>query len=70
MQSANWLVRSLDQRANTILKVATELVRTQDGFFDRGVQYLRPLTLRDIAEEVEIQPTSSSLQTKKPLMRL
>jgi len=63
LQSANWLVRSLDQRANTILKVATELVRKQDGFFERGVQHLRPLTLRDIAEEVEMHESTVSRVT-------
>ena len=51
LQTANWLVRALDQRAQTILKVAGELVRQQDMFFEKGVRHLRPLTLRDIAEK-------------------
>ena len=46
LQTANWLVKSLDQRARTILRVAEEIVRQQDGFFTHGVQYLRPLNLR------------------------
>ena len=49
-QAANWLVKSLHQRATTILKVATEIVRQQDAFFRRGIQHLKPLILRDIAE--------------------
>jgi len=52
LQSANWLVRALDQRAQTILKVASELIRQQDGFLTKGVHHLRPLTLRDIADQV------------------
>jgi RNA polymerase sigma-54 factor len=49
LTSANWLVRSLDQRAKTILKVASEIVRQQDGFLAYGVQYLRPLNLKTVA---------------------
>ena len=49
-QQANWLVKALHQRATTILKVATEIVRQQEGFFRHGVQHLRPLVLRDIAD--------------------
>ena len=51
LQSANWLTRSLDQRARTILKVASEIVRQQDAFFIHGVSHLRPLILRDIDQE-------------------
>ena len=53
LQSANWLVKSLHQRATTILKVATEIIRQQQEFFVDGVQSLRPLVLRDIAEAIE-----------------
>lgn len=59
-QTANWLVRSLDQRARTILKVATELVRQQEPFFSRGVQHLRPLTLRTIAEAIDMHESTVS----------
>jgi RNA polymerase sigma-54 factor len=48
-QSANWLVKTLEQRATTILKVAREIVKQQDGFFRKGVSALKPLVLRDIA---------------------
>jgi RNA polymerase sigma-54 factor len=54
LQTANWLVKSLRQRAQTILKVTTEVVRQQDGFLRHGVAHLRPLTLRDVADAVEI----------------
>lgn len=62
-QSANWLVKSLHQRAQTILKVATELVRQQDAFFQKGIQYLRPLVLRDIAEAIEMHESTVSRVT-------
>ena len=49
LQTANWLVKSLQQRAQTIMKVSAEIVRQQDGFFHRGVGHLRPLiTVRDL----------------------
>lgn len=63
LASANWLVKSLEQRAQTILKVATEIVRQQDGFFRHGVQWLRPLILRDIAEAVELHESTISRVT-------
>ncbi|MHA1571737.1 MAG: RNA polymerase factor sigma-54, partial [Alphaproteobacteria bacterium] len=65
-QSASWLVRSLHQRATTILKVATELVRQQQSFFTKGVQHLRPLVLRDIAEVIGMhESTVSRVTTNK-----
>ncbi len=63
LQTANWLVKSLQQRAQTILRVATEIVRQQDAFFIRGVAHLRPLILRDIAEEVEMHESTVSRVT-------
>jgi len=62
-QSANWLVKSLEQRANTILKVAAEIVRRQEGFFRHGVGHLRPLILRDVAEEVQMHESTVSRVT-------
>ena len=65
-QSANWLVKSLHQRANTILKVATEIVRQQDAFFLHGLQFLKPLILRDIAEAIGMhESTVSRVTTNK-----
>jgi len=66
LQAANWLVKSLHQRAITILKVATEIVEQQDGFFRRGVQSLRPLILRDIADAIGMhESTVSRVTTNK-----
>jgi RNA polymerase sigma-54 factor len=62
-QSANWLVRSLHQRATTILKVAGEIIRQQDAFFRKGVQYMKPLTLREIAEVIEMHESTVSRVT-------
>lgn len=63
LATANWLVRSLQQRAQTILKVAAEIMRQQDGFLQRGVAYLRPLILRDIAAAVEMHESTVSRVT-------
>ncbi|MYE02362.1 MAG: RNA polymerase factor sigma-54 [Alphaproteobacteria bacterium] len=63
LSSANWLVKALHQRAETMLKVAAELVRRQQGFFAHGVGHLRPLTLRDIAEAVGIHESTVSRVT-------
>ncbi len=63
LNTANWLVKSLDQRANTIMKVATELVRQQDGFFALGVQYLRPLNLKTIADAIGMHESTVSRVT-------
>ncbi len=63
LASANWLVRSLQQRAQTILKVAAEIMRQQDGFLRYGVAHLRPLILRDIAEAVEMHESTVSRVT-------
>lgn len=63
LQSANWLLKSLHQRATTILKVSREIVRQQQGFFSRGVEYLRPLVLRDIAEAIEMHESTVSRVT-------
>jgi len=62
-QSANWLVKSLHQRATTILKVASELVIQQSAFFAKGVQHLKPLVLRDIAEAIEMHESTVSRVT-------
>ena len=62
-QQANWLVKALHQRATTILKVATEIVRQQDGFFRFGVSHLRPLVLRDIAAAISMHESTVSRVT-------
>ncbi|HEX8216657.1 MAG TPA: RNA polymerase sigma-54 factor, partial [Allosphingosinicella sp.] len=63
LQSANWLVKALDQRARTIVKVATEIVKQQDGFFRQGVSQLRPLTLRQVAEAIGMHESTVSRVT-------
>jgi RNA polymerase sigma-54 factor len=63
-QQANWLVKALHQRATTILKVASEIVRQQDQFFVHGVQHLKPLILRDIAAAVEMHESTVSRVTQ------
>ena len=68
LQSANWLVKSLHQRATTILKVATEIVRQQDGFFTHGIHELRPLVLRDIADSIEMHESTVSRVTSNKYM--
>ena len=66
LQTANWLVKSLDQRARTILRVAGEIVRLQDAFLTYGVQYLRPLNLKTVAEAVGMhESTISRVTTNK-----
>lgn len=67
-QQANWLVKALHQRATTILKVATEIVRQQEGFFRHGVQHLRPLVLRDIAAAIEMHESTVSRVTSNKYM--
>ena len=62
-QTANWLVKSLDQRARTILKVAEEIVRQQDGFFTYGVEHLKPLNLRAVADAIEMHESTVSRVT-------
>jgi RNA polymerase sigma-54 factor len=61
--AANWLVRTLQQRAGTILKVAAEIARRQDGFLRHGVQHLKPLTRREIAEAVGLHESTVSRAT-------
>ncbi len=63
LQEANWLVRALDQRARTILNVATAIVERQRAFFERGIAHLRPLVLRDIAEAIEVHESTVSRAT-------
>jgi RNA polymerase sigma-54 factor len=63
LQGATWLVKALESRAQTILRVSAEIVRRQDAFFRHGISHLRPLTLRDIAVEVELHESTVSRVT-------
>lgn len=68
LATANWLVKTLHQRATTILKVATEIVRQQEAFFLHGVQYLKPLIRRDIAEAIGMHESTVSRVTTNKFM--
>ncbi len=63
LASANWLVKSLDQRARTILKVSSEIVRQQDGFLAYGVEHLRPLNLKTVADAIGMHESTVSRVT-------
>jgi RNA polymerase sigma-54 factor len=68
MAQANWLVKSLDQRARTILKVASEIVRQQDAFLAFGVEHLRPLNLKTVAEAIGMHESTVSRVTTNKYM--
>jgi len=68
LQTATWLVRALDQRARTILKVASEIVRQQDAFLVRGVQHLRPLNLKTVADAIGMHESTVSRVTANKYM--
>jgi RNA polymerase sigma-54 factor len=63
LASAGWLVKALDQRARTIVKVVSEIVKRQQGFFDRGVSAMTPMTLREVAEAIEMHESTVSRVT-------
>ena len=69
LNSANWLMKALDQRARTIVKVSSEMVKHQRGFFEHGVSELRPLTLRTIAEAVEMHESTISRVTSNKYLQ-
>lgn len=68
LQNANWLARSLDQRAKTILKVASEIVRQQDAFLVHGVRHLKPLNLRMVADAIGMHESTVSRVTANKYM--
>jgi RNA polymerase sigma-54 factor len=68
LQNATWLVRALDQRAKTILKVSGEIVRQQDAFFARGVEHLRPLNLKTVADAISMHESTVSRVTANKYM--
>jgi RNA polymerase sigma-54 factor len=68
LQSATWLVRALDQRAKTILKVTTEIVRQQEAFLTHGVEHLRPLNLKTVAEAIGMHESTVSRVTANKSM--
>lgn len=60
---ANWLIKAMDQRQKTILKTVSEIIKQQDGFFRHGVSHLKPMTLRNVAEEIEMHESTISRVT-------
>lgn len=68
LQNANWLVKSLDQRARTILRVAEEIVRQQDGFLSYGIEHLKPLNLRTVADAISMHESTVSRVTSNKYM--
>jgi RNA polymerase sigma-54 factor len=68
MQNASWLTRSLDQRAKTIMKVASEIVRQQDAFLVHGIEHLRPLNLKTVAEAIKMHESTVSRVTSNKYM--
>ncbi|AQR74911.1 RNA polymerase factor sigma-54 [Sphingomonas sp. LM7] len=63
LASANWLVKALDQRQRTIIKVASEIVKQQEAFFLKGVAHLKPMTLRQVADVIEMHESTVSRVT-------
>lgn len=69
MRSAAWLIKSIQQRQRTIYKVAKSIIRFQREYFDRGIEYLRPLVLRDIAEDIGMHESTISRVTTNKYMQ-
>ena len=69
LQEARWLIKSLETRADTLLRVATAIVRQQSGFLEYGAHAMRPLTLREIAEELGLHESTISRATTRKYLR-
>lgn len=63
LNNANWVVKALDQRAQTILKVAADIVETQDAFFLYGIEFLKPMTLKEVADRIAMHESTVSRVT-------
>lgn len=68
LQTANWLAKSLDQRARTILKVSEEIIRQQDAFLTYGIEHLRPLNLKTVADAISMHESTVSRVTSNKYM--
>ena len=69
LQEARWLIKSLETRADTLLRVARAIVRQQSGFLEHGAQAMRPLTLREVAEELGLHESTISRATTRKYLR-
>jgi RNA polymerase sigma-54 factor len=68
LYTANWLIKALDQRAQTILKVATEIITRQQEFFEKGIMFLKPMTLKTLAENLNLHESTISRVTTNKFM--
>lgn len=68
LANANWLIKALDQRARTLLKVSRAIIKAQENFFRYGIRYLKPLTLREVADAVEMHESTISRVTTRKYM--
>ena len=68
LADANWLIKALDQRQKTILKTAAEIVKRQEGFFLKGVSELKPLTLKMVADEIDMHESTVSRVTSNKFL--
>lgn len=69
MESAKWLIRNLEQRKRTILRIATAIVEVQKDFFDKGTEYIKPLTLQEIADKVGVHEATVSRTVRGKYMQ-
>jgi RNA polymerase sigma-54 factor len=69
LNSANWMIQAIEQRRQTMLKVMNFIVDRQREFFERGVQYLKPLTLREVADHIEMHESTVSRVTNKKFVQ-
>tara|TARA_Y100001970_G_scaffold125512_1_gene155288 strand:- start:1661 stop:3088 length:1428 start_codon:yes stop_codon:yes gene_type:complete len=69
LNSANWMIQAIEQRRQTMLKVMTFIVERQREFFERGVQYLKPLTLREVADHIQMHESTVSRVTNKKFVQ-
>ena len=67
-QSANWLIKSMHQRAQTIIRVTSEIIRQQSDFLEKGVQFLKPLVLQEIADALNIHESTVSRVTRNKVL--
>ena len=68
LRGAQWIIRSIDQRNKTILKVVHSLIHFQEDFLEKGIQYLKPLVLRQVAEDVGMHESTISRVTTNKYM--
>ena len=69
VESARWLIRNIQQRQDTILRIATAIVEVQQDFFEKGIEAIRPLTLQEIADKVSVHEATVSRTTRGKYMQ-